>query len=281
MAVMAVKNENSASTHFGRQMRKERLAHGWTLREFSARTGVDIGQASRIETGKQPPTEKVARACDAVWPERRGWFLEYYEESKSWTPAGFRSWGEYEDRAVSLRAWSPGVLHGLVQTEAYARAMLETASGATAEMVSSRLTSRMERQKRVLMREEPPMAWFIIDELSLYREVGSAQVMAEQMRYLADIAAIPTVVVQVLPAVAHPAGASGFIVADDAAYAEHVAGGYTFTEQETVTSLLKLFNTIHSESFRASESLRMLEGMEQEWMTGVSPLTRTPTAGTA
>jgi transcriptional regulator with XRE-family HTH domain len=74
---MALNNGNGASTHFGRQMRKERLAHGWSLREFHDRTGVDIGHASRVETGKAPPTEKVAMACDAAWPERRGGFLEY------------------------------------------------------------------------------------------------------------------------------------------------------------------------------------------------------------
>jgi len=104
---MALNNGNSASTHFGRQMRKERLAHGWSLREFHDRTGVDIGHASRIETGKAPPTEKVAMACDAAWPERRGWFLEYYEDSKSWIPAGFRSWAEHEDKAATLRDWYP------------------------------------------------------------------------------------------------------------------------------------------------------------------------------
>jgi transcriptional regulator with XRE-family HTH domain len=114
---MALNNGNSASTHFGRQMRKERVAHGWSLREFHARTGIDIGHASRIETGKAPPTEKVAKACDGAWPERRGWFLEYYEESKSWIPAGFRSWAEYEDKATTLRDWYPGILTGLLQTE--------------------------------------------------------------------------------------------------------------------------------------------------------------------
>jgi transcriptional regulator with XRE-family HTH domain len=94
---------------------------GWSLREFHARTGVDIGHASRIETGKAPPTETVAKACDAAWPERRGWFLEYYEESKSWVPAGFRNWAEYEDKAATLRDWYPGIITGLLQTEDYAR----------------------------------------------------------------------------------------------------------------------------------------------------------------
>jgi len=62
--------------------------------------------------------------------------------------------------------------------------------------------------------------------------------MAAQLARLREAAAMPGVTLQVLPAVAHNANASGFIVADDAAaYAEHVAGGYVFTDEQTVTAL--------------------------------------------
>lgn len=280
MDFMSGNNGNGAATHFGRQMKKERLAHSWSLRELSTRTEVDFATLSRVENGKRPPTEKLAKACDQLWPERRGWFLEYYEESKSWVPASFRSWAEYEDRTANLRVWSPGVLHGLVQTERYARGLLETA-GATEEVVTSRLRSRMERQHRILMREDPPATWFLVDELSLYREVVSAEVMAEAMQHLAGIATMPSVVVQVLPAVANPANASGFIVADDATYAEHAIAGFTYTEPETVTSALRMFTRIQVESFRASESLALIKEIGEIWTTGASPLHRTPTAETA
>ena len=273
-------NGGGAVTHFGRQLRKERVAHGWSIHELSARTGIAAGHLSRIENGKRPPTENVAAACDRAFPERRGWFCEYYEESKSWIPSGFRSWSEYENRAVSLRAWSPGVLHGLLQTEAYARALLETAPDVTAEVVRARLTSRVERQRRVLMREDPPSAWFIIDQLSLYRQVQSAEAMAGQMRHLAEIARRPNVTVQVLPAVAHPAGASGFIVTDAAAYAESVVSGQVFSDPETVNGLLRLFDTLRGESYRVSESLAMIMEVGEIW-TGESPATQTPTAETA
>jgi transcriptional regulator with XRE-family HTH domain len=266
--------------HFGRQLKKERLAHGWSLPELSRRTGIDAGHLSRIETGRRPPTEKIALACDAVFPGRRGWFLEYYEESKSWAPPGFRVWEEYEDNAANIRAWSPGVLHGLLQTEDYARALLSTAPGVSEEIVTARLASRMTRQRRILQRAEPPLSWFIIDEPSLYRLVGSAEVMAAQMRALAETAALPNVTVQILPSVAHPASSSGFIVTDTGAYAEHVAGGYVFTDEETVSLLLRLFNSIHSESYRASESLRMIERRAEAW-TGGSPAFLEPTAATA
>jgi hypothetical protein len=141
----------------------------------------------------------------------------------------------------------------------------------------------MERQRRVLLRDDdPPAAWFVVDEMALYRKVGSAEVMAAQMRQLAAVAAMAKVTVQVLPAVAHPANASGFVIADDsAAYAEHVAGGYVFTDEQTVSAIMVRFDSLRAESYRASESLRMINRAGELWTTGASPLTPTGTADSA
>jgi hypothetical protein len=261
-------------------MKKERLAHGWSLREMCAHTGVDIATLSRVETGKQPPTEKVALACDAAWPDRRGWFLEYYEDSKSWIPASFRNWAEYENKATIVRSWTPGFIDGLLQTEAYACAQLKTGLGADDEMIRARLSGRLERQKRVLFREEPPLAWFVVDELSLFRQVGSPSVMVEQLRHLADVAAMDHVTIQVLPAIEHPAGASSFMVTENAAYAEHIASGFVYTSDEMVTVLGRLFDKLRSESEKASDSLAMIERLGKTW-TGGRVLIPTPTAASA
>ena len=273
-------NVNPA-THFGRQMRKEREAHGWTLREFSARTGINFGNASRIENGHRPPTETVADACDRAFPERRGWFREYYEESKSWTPAGFRNWPEVENKVVRFSEWSGhGIIPGMLQTEEYARALLATLPGVTDEVLRVRLANRMERQKRVLFRDEPPTANYVIDHAALYRLVSTPAVMAEQCAHLCKVGALTNITIQVLPAVAHPATQGGFIVTDDAAYAETVVGGYVYTSEETVTSLERLFGTLRAECYRASESAAILRKAEQIW-TGEHQATQGPTAGTA
>jgi transcriptional regulator with XRE-family HTH domain len=274
----------SAAGHFGRQIRKERLAHGWSLPELSTRVGFDAGHLSRVENGKRPPSEALAKACDQIFPERRGWFLDWYEESRDWAevPPGFRSWSELEDKAGSVRAWVPGIVHGLVQAEGYARSLLSVLPGVSADAVSARLNARMDRQRRILMREEPPLAWFVVDEVALYREVGSVQVMAEQLRQLAAVAAMPNVTLQVLPTVMHAANSSGFIVADDqVAYAEHVAGGYVFSDGETVSSLLRLFDSLRCECLKVSESTALIERLGEQWASGVSPRIQTPTAGTA
>jgi transcriptional regulator with XRE-family HTH domain len=281
MTGMAEKTGSNPATHFGRQMRKERLARGWSLREFSAKTGINIGNASRIENGHRPPTAAVAEACDHAFPERRGWFLEFWEELRTWAPPGFRDWSEYEEKTTTLRDWYPGIVTGMLQTEAYAHAQLRTYPGATPEIVSTRLRARMERQQRVLFREDPPQAFFIVDEVATYRRVGSPEIMAAQLRHLLEVSAMPNVTIQVMPAVEHPANASGFVIADDSAWCENVKGGFVYTG-ETVAPLPALFDTLRGECMKVSESSALLERMIGTWnRLGGSPATATQTAASA
>jgi Domain of unknown function (DUF5753)/Helix-turn-helix domain len=279
---MSGRQINGAAGHFGRQMKKERLARGWSLLELGQRMGVDAAHLGRVENGKRPPTENLATNCDAVFPERRGWFTEFYGESRQWpeVPASFKSWPEYEDKAESLRVWSPSIVHGLLQTEAYARALIAAQPHMTQETASARLVSRMERQQRVMGRDSPPSAWFVIDELSLYRDVGGPDGMAAQLRHLLGIAASPKATLQVLPAVAHAVNSSGFLVADDAVWVEHAVGGFVYTEKEVVSGIAVRFDSLRGECYRVSESLALIERLEGIWKAGASPLTRTATAET-
>jgi len=112
-ASSAANNADNPMRHFARQLRKARLARGWTVREAGRQLGYDDAQVSRVENGNRPPTESFARACDRVWPERDGWFLDYYTESREWlaTPPWFRPWLPIEAAATELKviraqAWS-------------------------------------------------------------------------------------------------------------------------------------------------------------------------------
>jgi hypothetical protein len=106
--------------------------------------------------------------------------------------------------------------------------------------------------------------------------------MAAQMRHLAAVAAMPNVTVTIMPAIAHPANASGFIIAgNSAAYAEHMAGGFTYTDEETVSALAMRFDSLRGECYRVSESAALIERLGEIWTVGENPLTRTATAGPA
>lgn len=253
-------NDNPAS-HFGRQLKKERLARGWSLPELAKVTGIDGGHLSRIENGKRPPTEKTAAACDKAFPERRGWFTEYYFELQTWaeTPSWFKPWSDHEMSTTTIRAWSPLTMHGLLQTEDYARAVNSVEPRVTTEQVAERTASRMARQKRVLFRDDPPSAWFLIGITSL-RNMPPGIVTA-QLRHLAYVAQLPHVTLQVVPECWHAGLPAGFIVADSAAYTESLIAGQVYGDEETVSAFGERFDSIRAEAMRASESLTLIREM--------------------
>jgi transcriptional regulator with XRE-family HTH domain len=269
--------------YFGRQVRRARRAAGWTLAEFGQRIGYDPGQISRIENSRRPPTELFAQMCDRAFPDRDGWFSEFYAESCTWiaTPPWFRSWVEHEQHAAALRIWQPSVLSGLLQTEDYARAILATEPGVTGDEISARLTARLARQA-TLTRDDPPAAWFLVDEATLRRCVASPDVMAAQLAHLAGLARLPNLTVQVVPNVAHAGLLGGFAVAERAAYVETAVAGQVFEDTDIIADLLTRFDTLRNEAFRASESLTLIERMCEEWKaTGAKAVTQAPTAGNA
>ena len=264
--------------HFGKQVKKERLARGWSLPQLETRTGIDAGHWSRIERGVRPPTELIAARCDEAFPERRGWFGEYYTDSRSWAPPGFRSWTEEVDSASSLRDWCPSIITGLLQTETYANVLLSVHPDVTDEVVSTRLAGRMARQKRLFARDVPML--FLVDQLALYRLVGSPEIMTAQLQHLITAAGRPRVTIQVIPAVAVPSVAHGIALTDRAAYSETSVNGNVWTDQETRSSLDRVFDTLRSEAWRASESLALINEASELW-TGGNLLTATATAETA
>jgi transcriptional regulator with XRE-family HTH domain len=264
-------------------VRRARRAAGWTLAEFGQRIGYDPGQISRIENGKRPPTELFAQMCDRAFPDRDGWFSEFYAESCTWiaTPPWFRSWVEHEQQAATLRIWQLGVLSGLLQTEAYARAILAVNPGVTDDQVTERLAARLARQA-ILTQDDPPAVWFLVDEAALRRCVGSPAVMAAQLAHLAGVARLPNVTIQVVPDIAHPGVLGGFAVAERAAYVETAVAGQVFEEAEILAGLITSFDTLRNEAFRGSESLTLIERMCEEWKAaGARAATRAPTAENA
>lgn len=282
---MALKNGSTPASHFGKQVRKERQRKGWTLADLERETGISAPHLSRIERGLAAPTERVASAMDKAFPRRDGWFMEYATDVQHWAPPGYKLLGPYEDAATHLWLWCPGVVNGMAQTEAYARALLATFPDATPERLAARVQARMERQKRVLHRESPPSIWLLIDEVALFRMVGaSPEIMAAQMDHLLAVAALPHVTMQVVPTLGHPVTGSELVVTDSAAYAEHAGHGYTYTDSETATDLGRLITRIQAESYRESESIHMVERVKELWATtttGASLLTRLLTEGRA
>ncbi len=271
-------NGKGVAGHFGRQVRRDRLAHGWSITELSAQTGINAAHLSRIENGKRPPTARLADALDKAFPDRRGWYLQWFDDIRSAPeiPATFRNWADYEDKSTTLRAWTPCIIDGLAQTADYATAQIATEPGLNPATRDSRLKARMARQKRVLGRVKPPLITLLVDEAALYRRLGSPELMAGQLHHLLDMAAWPNVVLQVVPEIGHASVASQYLIADDAVWSEHVVTGGAYTDIETVTATALRFDTLRGECHKVSESLALLERLEQVWTGGNRPTRQVP-----
>ncbi len=276
---MATSSDPAA--YFGRQVRKERTARGWSLHEFGQLIAYHPAAISRVETGKRPPTESFAGQCDRVFPERGGWFREFFEESRGWLalPAWLRDWASHEQSTRVLRDWCPSVVTGLLQTEEYAREVSAMTPCVAEDEVNARVTARLARQQRVLLREEPPAAWFLLDHFALLRQIGTPELMAAQMRHLTALASLPHVTIQVVPGTAHAGLAGGFTVTDHGAYAESVMRGQVFETAETVTVLSLRFDTLRSSACSAPDSTRLLRQAADLWNGASRPTaSRTATA---
>lgn len=262
-------NGKGVAGHFGRQMRRDRLAHGWSVTELAKRTGINGAHLGRIESGLRPPSVRVADALDKVLPERRGWYLQWLDDIRSApeVPATFRSWSDYEDQSATLRLWTPLIVDGLFQTEDYARALIAV-SGVMGEVAAARLRGRMERQRRVLGRCRVS---YVLDQSALYRLVGSPEVMAAQLCHLLDVAAMPNVVLQVMPEVAHVALAANYVLADDAVWSEHMVSGGVYTDPEIVGSVAARHDNLRGECLKVSESLALIGRLAEQWTGGNLP----------
>jgi transcriptional regulator with XRE-family HTH domain len=105
---------------------------------------------------------------------------------------------ELESTASRIFEYQANVVPGLLQTQDYARAVMNGFPSTTDEAVQPWVEIRMERQK-LLERSDAPRIFWILDEAVLHRQIGSPKVMAAQLRKLVEINNPPQLSIQVLP----------------------------------------------------------------------------------
>ncbi|MFF4845815.1 DUF5753 domain-containing protein [Streptomyces collinus] len=135
---------------------------------------------------------------------RQGWWQAYGDIPQSVYVA-------LEADATSFHTYEPMVIPGLLQTPAYAHAVIEeTIPLLTVEQAATRLKVRLRRQRRIYDPASPLRLWVVLDKSVLRRVVGSPDIMREQLEHLNALGAEPHITVQVLPYAvgAHP-GLSG------------------------------------------------------------------------
>ena len=196
--------ETDPRAFLGKELRLARVAAGFTSQEaLAARLDFDRSVIGKAESGDRVPTDDVLDAwCEAcnVDPELRELlhrWAAFARRTDGPIPSWFESWLEAERLAHMLRIWQPLVIPGLFQIAEYARALF-LAAGADQDRADDLVTVRLDRQA-ILERPDPPHVVAVVGEPVLRGLIGSAQIMADQLARVADMAERPNISVQVLP----------------------------------------------------------------------------------
>ncbi|PTM87017.1 helix-turn-helix domain-containing protein [Streptomyces sp. VMFN-G11Ma] len=245
--------------------------------------GFSPAKLSRIEAGKgrRPPTEGDVRTL-----------LEYYKtedyeasvllqllrragEPGWWQRFDKRLMPEWFDRLVglqeaadSIRTFEIQYVPGLLQTPAYARAVVERGlPSAPSREVSRRVELRTKRGE-LLQRPDAPQLWAIIDESVLLRVLGSREVMREQLDHLVTMAQLPHVSLQIVPLDVTNASAPAIPVTylrfggldlPDIVYLEHIRSA-TFLEDRDETEQYRVtLDQLADDALSPRESLTRLK----------------------
>ncbi len=182
------------------------FASAWTIRRMEkAEGGLKLNNVKGLLAayGVTDPGEVDAFLTLARQANTRGWWHHYGDVLPGW----FRAFVGIEDAASLIRAYEPQAVPGLLQTAAYAHALIRAGfPTAPSEEIERRVEVRLARQ-RLLTRPDPPRLWVVVDEAVLHRPVGGMDVWRAQLDRLLEASALPNVTLQVLPlaAGAHPA----------------------------------------------------------------------------
>ncbi|MFC7922156.1 helix-turn-helix domain-containing protein [Streptomyces cinereoruber] len=192
--------------------KRMRMKKGMTQEQLGTEMGYTGAAISAMERMIQPVSDEMLAQLEQALSSGTGIFEELRELVRlEKLPEQFRGYAPIEQKAVALWLYADHVVHGLFQTEAYARALIAGSyPEPTPERAEELVIARMAR-KALFDRKPVCEIELILDESVLKRPIGSKEIMREQLEHLAECARRKNVNLQVLPM---DAGLSGEYAGD-------------------------------------------------------------------
>ncbi|MGW0642399.1 helix-turn-helix domain-containing protein [Streptomyces badius] len=199
------------------RLRGLRADAGLTGQQLAELTGWQGSKVSRLQSGRSQPSDEDIRAwCRACGAEDEAADLiasarqaqQMYTEWRRIQGRGLKGVQQARtplyERTKVMRVYSSSVIPGMLQTRAYAAALLSEISrfNRTPDDSSAAADARVERSR--VIRRAGRLFPILIEESVLQRQVGSTETMAEQLGYLLQVAALPTVTLGIVPSRAAP-----------------------------------------------------------------------------
>ncbi|MEU5092448.1 helix-turn-helix transcriptional regulator [Streptomyces sp. NPDC021356] len=255
---------------------------GMSQEQAARGLGFSTAKLSRIESGKgrRPPTEGDVRALLGLYGTddyessvllkllqragEPGWWQRY---DKRLMPEWFDRLVGLQEAATAIRTFEIQYVPGLLQTQAYARAVVERGlPTASASEVRRRVELRTRRTE-LLTREDAPQVWAIMDESVLLRVLGSRETMREQLDRLVELARLPHVTLQIVPLDVTNASAPAIPVTylrfggldlPDVVYLEHIRSANFLEDRDETEEYRISLDRLADEALTPLESMALL-----------------------
>ncbi len=270
----------------GNQLHRLREAAGVSPEQAGYEIRASRSKISRIEHGRVSfkvrdvadlltlygVTDEQARAgmlSLAQQANAHGWWSKYGDILPDW----FEAYLGMEGAASLIRTFELQFVHGLFQTEAYARAVTVLGhKAAPDDEIDRRVSLRMKRQD-LLTSPEPPRVWSVLDEAALRRPLGGRAVMRAQLNRLIEVASVPHVTVQIVPfrRGGHAGAGGSFTIlrfaetgVPDLVYIEQLTSALYLEKREDLDSYMEVMNTLSADALTPAGTGRLLKEIIRE-----------------
>ncbi|MFJ2132462.1 helix-turn-helix domain-containing protein [Streptomyces sp. NPDC088846] len=233
--------------------------------------GYSLEQVASVEQGRRPAKEAFTVAADRVLTA--GGLLEVLQVDvdRAKLPQFFRNFALIEAEVLSRFSYDPLLVPGLLQTEAYARAVFGGhCPPLSKEIIDQHTEARLSRQK-LLTRDPVAELSFIIGEEALRNPVGGAEVMRGQWQRLLEVGTSRTVEVQVMPAgLGFHSGLDGpFVLVETKelrrlGYIESQEVGCVISDPAEVSAFGLRYGKLRSQALNVEASARLIERLVGE-----------------
>jgi transcriptional regulator with XRE-family HTH domain len=253
--------------YYGFELRRHRESAGLTQRQLGDIVNYTGSLVGQIETARKLPTPEFSERVDAALGT--GGLLSRLVGlvMRSQLPAWFQQVAELEARAVEICSFQTHMTLGLLQTDAYARAVL----GALDQTdLDDRTAVRLARQ-RILEKGEPPVFWAVLSEAALHQEIGGPKTMREQLAHLLSFEDNSRINIQVLPfSAGEHAGLQGsfdlyrFASDPTIVYTESYGSGHPTASPDTVKDCSLRYDHLRASALSLRDSAELIRRAMEE-----------------
>ncbi|WP_329582749.1 helix-turn-helix transcriptional regulator [Kitasatospora sp. NBC_01250] len=269
----------SVAAYLGAQIRKRREAKGLTQKQLGQLVFVSHNRIAQIELATDPPGWEMIKLLDAALDANGDLVDLWFHISVARVDDYAMIFMLRQSQARIMQEYGL-IIPGLVQTEAYARAILTAGENIGLGAVSETLPVRLARQS-ILKGEESPWYRVTLDESALYRNVGGRKVMAGQLAHLLRLNQRPRIDVQVVPFGALDSTALGgslcLLTMPDgsrAAYCEGLSTGQFFESPDDVARFTVIYDRVQAAALDPEMSAAFIRNvMEERYAWELPPAT--------